>query len=699
MAASTKKTMVLIGIALALGVIGAFLAMLYLNARESALRELLKPDSHPINVVVASKDLLKGDILNGNTLSIRSIPSDFVNDNAVLPEHFDAIEGKVLTQNLGSGQALLHSFIDSDFPLDFSDTIAVKRRAMTIQVDEMSTFTGLLRPGNRIDLLINMSIDGSDESSIVPVLENVEVLTTGRDTAYDYTEKVRFLRGGVDAGIDQNFSTITLNVTPKEAAIIANAREQGTLFALLRNRKDPSGSGYSSMSPDAITANALQMAAQEQIRQSAQSLAKQIVVGSDGILRNADGVALANQDLIIASDGTIRTKSGINLSARGLSINDKGQIVNKDGKVIDINTLEVGADGSLISKDGIILDGPKVKQLTGITQAPDGTVTLADGTVIEGATLNQSGQLVLADGSVVDPATLTINSDGSIVDKHGRTVAGLSAAKTLTGLTVNDNGEVVTAQGHVIKGATLDKEGNLVLANGQVVNPDDVLVRPDGSLVIKQPQTLDGTVNSNGDLVLADGSIVKASEFIKTADGKFVRAQTLKGKLNENGDLVLSDGSIVKANEFIQTADGKFMRAPAEILQGELNENGDLVLSDGSIVKANEFIQTADGKFMRAPAEILQGELNENGDLVLSDGTIVKASDFTQTADGKFMRNPTQTIAGVKVDIPTGEGLLTSGQQGLAIERRSIDYIAGGVSKDGIAQVQKLIVEQTKKAK
>jgi len=402
LAASSKKTMTLLFVAIGLGVLGAFLAMLYLNARESSLRDLLKPKSALIGIVVASKDLLKGDVLDGSTLSIRDVPENYVDNNAVRPEQFDAIKGKVLQQNLSAGRMLMSSYIGSNFPLDFSDTIALKRRAMTIQVDEMSTFTGLLRPGNRIDLFVNISIGDADEKSIMPVLENVEVLTTGRDSARDYTEKVRFLRGGIDAGINQAFTTVTLNVTAKEGAILASARDKGDLLALLRNREDNSGSGFSVISSNDVLANAKQLQRKEELRRSTEQLGDSIVVGEDGVLRTKDGVVLVNQNLVIGADGTIRTKSGIDLSSRGLTLNAKGEIVDKDGNIIDPDSLLIAADGTLMTQDGRVLDGEKVKNLVGAKQLADGSVLLADGSIIKGATLDENGNLVMADGALIN---------------------------------------------------------------------------------------------------------------------------------------------------------------------------------------------------------------------------------------------------------------------------------------------------------
>ncbi|MGK0411236.1 MAG: pilus assembly protein CpaB [Shewanella psychromarinicola] len=499
MAKSNKSNIKLIAIALVLGVVGALLAMFYLNAKEAQLREKYRPKSQPISVVVAARDLVKGDILNSSTLSIRPIPRAFVSNLAVLPADFDSVEGKVLQVNLAAGKPLLNSFTGTEFPLDFSDTIIEKRRAMTIQIDELNSFTGLLRPGNKIDLFVITAAESEAEELdgkkiVIPVLENVEVISTGRDTAYDYEEKVRLLRGGVGVNPQQSFSTITLNVTPKQAAVLTLAQETGDIMALLRNRRDLSGSGFAFIDERSILANALELLVEGEQREQNNQLAGSIVVGEDGLLRTRDGKVLANQNLVIGADGSIRTKSGIDLASRGLSINENGEIVTADGRVVDPDNLIVLADGTLMTRDGVILDGPNVRTLAGGLQVlEDGTILAADGTVITGATLDENGNLVLADGTVVNPNDVVINSDGTMSTRDGQLLAGLSAKTPPDGSpTMLADGSVRLADGTIISGATIDKDGNLVLADGSIVNPDDLVVNTDGSITTKDGRALAG---------------------------------------------------------------------------------------------------------------------------------------------------------------------------------------------------------------
>ena len=604
--AANKKNMTLLAIAVGLGVLGAFLAMLYLNAREAELRELLKPKSLPIDVVVASRDLVKGDVLDGSTLSVRQIPSDFVSLQAIRPNQFDAIAGKILQENLASGKPLLRSFIGDEFPLDFSDTIEEKRRAMTIQVDEINSFSGLLRPGNRIDLMVNMAASSGSGKQVVPVLENVEVLSTGRETAYDYEEKVRLLRGGVGVRPEQNFTNVTVNVTPREGALLAIAQDTGDVIALLRNRRDESGSGFTQVGNDNIEQNAVQLAQQAEIRAASKSisnsivasyddtLSKSIVVGDDGILRTADGVALANQDLQIAPDGSIKTKNGIDLAGTGLTINDKGELVTADGKVVDPDELTLNEDGEIVMSDGTVLERKQVlKTADGVVLAnqdliidADGTIRTKDGIDLSGRglTINDQGELVTADGKVVDPNDLIVTPDGNLMTADGVVLEGDKVSK-ISGLTQRADGTIVAADGTEISGATLTDDGKLLLADGTIVNPEDVVIGKDGKVMGKDGQQLAGVtaIKTLGTLTQnPDGSVT-------TADGSVISGATL----NDQGQLVLDDGTVIDPDDVKVLADGTIVsRATGAALEGLIAQS----LTESSGFRFVDYIVGGAGK-------------------------------------------------------------------------------------------------------
>lgn len=394
-------------IAVILGVAGGGLSMLYLKAREADLLEALKPKSEPVAVIVASRDLVKGDRLDSSTLSIREIPSDFVDNNAVGPGDFANVEGQVIIQNLASGKPLLRSYIDREFPLDFSDTIPQRRRAMTIQVDETSTIAGLIRPGNHIDLFVNIPPGASDQgrkkdNEILPVVENVEVLATGADAARDYEEKVRLLRAGLGVRPELGFGTLTLNVTAREAALIALALDKGDILALLRNREDDSGSGFVTVSTDTIDKNARDLA-----RNAAQK-ARERPLGELSTNENGE---------VVDANGNVIT---------GVTLNDDGSVTLPDGRKVDPDEVVVGADGSLQLKDGTKIAGARAIDTVGaLTVDENGNIVDSEGNIVTGVALNGDGTVTLPDGRKVDPSEIVANSDGSISLKSGERIDGV----------------------------------------------------------------------------------------------------------------------------------------------------------------------------------------------------------------------------------------------------------------------------------
>lgn len=519
---STKLLLVAIGA----GVLAALLAVWYLKAREAALRARLAPDEKKVEVIVANRDLTKGTTLelDPNKFAVRPVPREYVHNDAVTYGAFQQLQGKKLVENLGQGKILLHSFIEDDFPRDFSDTIPLKRRAMTVQVDEVNSVNGFIRPGNRIDILVNLpgGVAGANSpETVMPVLENVEVLATGRESAAEYEEKMILIQGGVAPRSSVNYTAITVNVTPREAALLETAQDKGDLLALLRNRKDTSGSGFAEVVPTDLRGQADELAREAAIREASAGLDNQgLVVGEDGVIRTKDGVALKDQNLVVREDGTIMTKDGVVLSGRGLTVNEKGELVTADGTVVDSSELVLAADGSLMTKDGKVLDGgPGSTRLAGKALGKDDLVVREDGTVMT------------KDGKVL--AGVRMDASGNLVDENGNAV-------------------VVTESGAVLKGVTTNEKGEIVLAE-KAMSKDDLIVREDGTVMTKDGQVLAGVrMDADGNLVDENGNAV-----VVTESGK-----VMKGTANENGEIVLAASAedlVVDENGQVTTRDGRLL--------------------------------------------------------------------------------------------------------------------------------------------
>lgn len=218
-----KKTWVLLGIALFIGVLAALAARTYLSSQMAAIEARSK--SKTVNLVVAKRELKRGEKITADAVAVRAIPVDFSHSSAVTPETFSRIEGQILAYPVRAGEMILWSLAEGKKSPTFSARVEVGHRAMTVPVDEINSISGLLEPGDLIDLMV--TIDQKGKKTTLPLLQNVQVMATGQ-RAVD----------GQKEGERKQYSTVTIDATPLQARNIIVARDAGKITALLRNPDD-----------------------------------------------------------------------------------------------------------------------------------------------------------------------------------------------------------------------------------------------------------------------------------------------------------------------------------------------------------------------------------------------------------------------------------------------------------------------------
>lgn len=218
-----KRAWVVLAVAVVIGVLAALAARNYLHGRIADLEARAR--SKTMNVVVAKRDLARGTRLSTENVAVRSIPVDYAHSNAVLPEQYERIEGGVLAFPVKSGEAVLWSLLEGKKVPTFSARVEAGRRAITLPVDEINSISGLLEPGDLIDLLV--TVERERKKLTVPLLEKVQVMATGQRSVDDPR-----------SGERRSYSTVTLDIDPQQAQHLIVAREAGHLTALLRNPDD-----------------------------------------------------------------------------------------------------------------------------------------------------------------------------------------------------------------------------------------------------------------------------------------------------------------------------------------------------------------------------------------------------------------------------------------------------------------------------
>lgn len=243
------RNLLLFSAALTCGAVAVYAGSRYVNDQLAQERQRLAPPvQQMVEVVVAATDLEKGEFISAEVMALRQVPATYVPSSAVLPDQFEVLLGQQLQQPLRAGEILAFNAVNAGDALSFSTRIKPGIRALTISVDEINSISGMLQPGDRIDLLLTgrpPASDGqreADRELTVPLLQNLLVMATGRQ-----------VRPGADEGVDaRSFSAVTVEVSPAQAKRLIVAQTAGKLTAVLRNPEDSSPMDTAAIDPRSL---------------------------------------------------------------------------------------------------------------------------------------------------------------------------------------------------------------------------------------------------------------------------------------------------------------------------------------------------------------------------------------------------------------------------------------------------------------
>ncbi len=221
MRVSLNRSTVILAVALALGGLAAFGVNRYIQRQVEDIAARAKAHK-TVRVVVPKEDLVKGTAITAQLVAVREVPAEWAHSNAVTPEQFERVENQRLAYPAAKGEMILWSLLEGQRAPSFSSRLAAGRRAITVPVDEVNSISGMLVPGDRIDLMA--SARRADRTYMFPLLQNVVVLATGSRAVPE---------GEVKDG-KRTYTTITLEADPEDAQRVLAAREIGKLAALLR---------------------------------------------------------------------------------------------------------------------------------------------------------------------------------------------------------------------------------------------------------------------------------------------------------------------------------------------------------------------------------------------------------------------------------------------------------------------------------
>ena len=238
-----KRQIVLVA-SLVAGLLAAILTRVYVSHKESEIgRELaaLKERYGTIDVLFFRRDVPAGTVLKKSDLLAGFVPRTGLRAQAVPAESYMELIGRKTTVYHKAQDVVFWSDIEGGDTSRDGLSASVKRqmRAISINVNGASSVSGMIRPNDHVDVIGTFNFPDDDgkikkgDPVTCTILQNVLVLATGRQTAKTH---VADLGGG-----GANYATVTIEVTPREAEMLAFAEQiRGRLMLTLRNGNDTS---------------------------------------------------------------------------------------------------------------------------------------------------------------------------------------------------------------------------------------------------------------------------------------------------------------------------------------------------------------------------------------------------------------------------------------------------------------------------
>ncbi len=219
------KAVVPIVLSLVIAVVGSFFIYNWVQKR-TAPREMVKVEADAVPVVVATADLpwgtqVKPEMVRTVPYLKESLPSGYF----AKPEE---LNGRILVTAMKINNPITeHHLAPRDVKTGgVAAVLKEGKRAVSVKGDKVIGLSGLINPGNRVDVLVTIEDPQKKEERTKLILENIPVLATG--TQIQKNEK------GEPSPVD----VYTLEVTPEEAERLSLAGAEGKIQLALRSALD-----------------------------------------------------------------------------------------------------------------------------------------------------------------------------------------------------------------------------------------------------------------------------------------------------------------------------------------------------------------------------------------------------------------------------------------------------------------------------
>jgi pilus assembly protein CpaB len=230
-----------------------------------------------VGYFVAARPLSKGTLAREEDFAVRMSERDKVPAGAIL----DTPDSKA-----GLPGSLVRNFVEINKPITLQDilrpsdrgflasVLAADSRAISIKVDEESGVSGLIRPGDFVDVVLTQVFDKDEATKRAlseTVLSNIRVIAIDQEIAQGARQEIPQAQGKKGAAAPQArlggkvSQTVSLELAPEQVKRITVARQLGSLSLVIRsavdqwnaNSKDSGSISSCDVSPELARQNAV----------------------------------------------------------------------------------------------------------------------------------------------------------------------------------------------------------------------------------------------------------------------------------------------------------------------------------------------------------------------------------------------------------------------------------------------------------
>ena len=222
-----KRISLIVAVTLAAGT--GFLTLNYLS---SVRHQVASEVQQQREIIVASEDIPARVVITAAMLQHAQQRGSEVEPDAIV-DPAKAI-GTYSLISIPSGSTITSSKVGRPQDVALSVVLKPGMRAISIAVDRVKDVSGLIKPGDRVDVIAVPGRAGGETPVATTILRGALVLALGAQLESS---------GPAPAAADvQNAATVTLGVTPAQAALLATADVNSTLRLALRSPEESLGS-------------------------------------------------------------------------------------------------------------------------------------------------------------------------------------------------------------------------------------------------------------------------------------------------------------------------------------------------------------------------------------------------------------------------------------------------------------------------